>query len=71
MAAVGRGEVDDQFEFVGGVVDVLLLKGALLGLVGPSEPLVHVQAAVDGARNQNQAPAHRFQHLNCNNKKFW
>jgi hypothetical protein len=63
VAAVGRGEVDNQFEFVGGVVDILLLENAFLCFVGPSESLVHVQAAVDGARDQNQSPTHHFQHL--------
>ena len=63
VAAVGRGQIDDEAQLPGGVVDVLAFEGTLFGLVGPRQSLVEVHPAVQDRRGQNQLPAHRFHQL--------
>jgi len=63
VAAVGSGVADDELQLLAGVVHKLPLEGALLGLGGPGEPLVHVHQAVHAHRQRYQTPAHRLPDL--------
>uniref|UniRef100_A0A6B0UX50 Putative secreted protein n=1 Tax=Ixodes ricinus TaxID=34613 RepID=A0A6B0UX50_IXORI len=68
VAAVGTGEVDDEAQLARGVLHVLPLKGALLGAVGPREPLEEIDHSVQAQSDCNHLPAHRTDHKSSNGK---
>ena len=57
MAAVCPGQIDNQFQFTGGVVDVLSLERSFFRLSRPHHALVNVQQSIDGATYRNNSPA--------------
>ena len=61
MAAVMAGHIDDEPELPGGVLNVLPLELLQLCLVGPGEPLVTVDSAVQSERHSNDSPANSLE----------
>ena len=62
VGAVGGSEVDDESELRGRVLDVLLLEGAFLGLIGPRQALVEIKAEVKRGGEGDDAPTNRSPH---------
>lgn len=63
MAAVSRGEVDDQLQLASGVSHVLILELALFGLVRPREPFICVHCEVNTTNADKHSPSDRFEKL--------
>ena len=62
MRAVRGSEVDDEAQLRRGVLDVLLLKGALLRLVGPRQALVKIDSEVEGSGKSDDTPTNGSPH---------
>ena len=56
MRTVGGSEVDNEAQLRRGVLDVLLLEGAFLGLVGPRQALVQIDAEVERRGESDDTP---------------
>lgn len=63
MTAIGRGQIHNHLELLGGMSHILRLEGALLGRIGPRETLVQIDATVEGTDADKDTPTDGFQHL--------
>lgn len=63
MAAVGRCQIDYQFELASCVCDVLLLELSLLGWISPRQALIGVHGEIDPTNGQQDAPSNSFEQL--------
>lgn len=68
VAAVGRRQINDQLQFSGRMLNVLVLEGLLFGGIGPRYTFVEVDTAVESTNADQHAPTDGFQQLKIEQK---